>query len=236
MHTRPYTRRKFIDLMGAGFGAALVPPSRLLARTAPSRVQPLFKGTPLETNKVAAHFERLPGHLLAPDPILVTDAGPHRLSEIKGRATIVSLWADWCVPCLAEVHDLDLLRARHAGASFEVLTLLQGSKLDLQGAHDRLKKAGAPHLPVWVEPMGYSIVEALGTPAGAKGFSLPCNILIDRHGRIRGRAFGTPVESVPASSKPSSSGQTAFHNVTAWSIPDGDAFAAALAGGILDRI
>jgi thiol-disulfide isomerase/thioredoxin len=69
------------------------------------------------------------------------DDRPLKLSEYRGRATLVVFWATWCVPCMAMVpHERELVR-RYAGRPFAVVgvngdilggavTLPDGRKID----------------------------------------------------------------------------------------------------------
>ncbi|MCA1558276.1 MAG: redoxin domain-containing protein, partial [Acidobacteria bacterium] len=53
---------------------------------------------------------------LAPDIELKTlDDKPFRLSELKGRVVILNFWATWCIPCRAEIPELNALQ-RELGA------------------------------------------------------------------------------------------------------------------------
>ncbi|SEN46636.1 Thiol-disulfide isomerase or thioredoxin [Sphingomonas gellani] len=199
----------------------------------------IFAGTALASNPLAASFKRVPAGLATPATTLLSVAGEGRLTNLRNPATLVSIWADWCGPCLAEMHDLAALRARHQGTGFEVIAVLQGSALDVRAARAKLDGLNAAALPSWIEPKGASIADALATPAGGKGFSLPCNLLLDRRGHVRARAFGSHVLTsvdmkngeVTATGK-----QQLSHARTTWSLPAADLFARALADGLLDRV
>jgi thiol-disulfide isomerase/thioredoxin len=198
-----------------------------------------FAGTPLASNQLAASFKAVPAGLATPATTLLSLGGAHRLTGLNNNATLVSIWADWCVPCLSEMHDLSTLRERHHRAGFEVIALLQGSALDVHGARAKLDGLNAKALPSWIEPRGASIAEKLATPPGDKGFTLPCNLLLDRHGRVRARAFGShvlaPVE-IKNGELTAKAKQGLPHASTAWSLPAADSFAQALGAGLLDRL
>ncbi len=53
---------------------------------------------------------------LAPDfAISDFDGRRYRLSDFRGKAVYVNLWATWCGPCRAELPDMAELLARHSG-------------------------------------------------------------------------------------------------------------------------
>jgi len=230
------TRR---DIVAAAATAALLgSASHALTRRVPKPAK-LFAGTRLANNRVAARFEVVPAGVTLPSTVLLSLSGNQLLSRLTNACTLVSLWAEWCVPCLAEVHDLSELRKRHAGTGFEVIALLQGTHLDPPAARSKLASFGAAELPSWIERNGATVAEAVATPAGSHGFTLPCNFLVDRHGRLRGRAFGSDslakIES--ANGELTNQGKQRMLRVpTTWSLSAADQFASALADGILDRI
>lgn len=223
----------------------------------------LFAATPFADNRVARAFSRV--DLALPDVPVLTEHGRQRLTQLAGRARLLTLWAEWCVPCLLEARDLAAQQPRIAGGAFDIVSVLTASsaKLDYAGAIARLNKAEANGLTVLVEPDGgHAIAEALSArptfvpkpasvPPGTKiaSFSLPCTLLVDRHGRARGRATGVAAARIAGTG--SGAGPTgAPHRLTeaekqallsdgsktAWSTPDGAAFLKALHDGLLDRI
>jgi len=53
---------------------------------------------------------------LAPDfEISDYNGGRHRLSSFRGKPVYVNFWATWCVPCQAELPDIQELLDRHKG-------------------------------------------------------------------------------------------------------------------------
>jgi thiol-disulfide isomerase/thioredoxin len=221
-------------------------------------------------NPLALLF-RAPGRpLTLPDTPLLSAHGSQRLSELRGRTHIVSLWAEWCTPCLQEAPDLAAISRTHSGPSLGVIFVLTSShkKLDFAAAQAVLAKRGAGDATLLVEPGGQEkVFSALATQDYSEmmrqvnktnsGASLPCNLLIDRQGRVRARAFG--VGKVMTHSEPMTgtvtSGKTAdgttytvtthtltpgekaqvLNEPTAWASPAGSEFAAALAAGLLEK-
>jgi len=219
--------------------------------------RPLFSGTPFARNPVASRFERV--SLPLPAIELLGAHGLVSLPSLRGRTTILALWAEWCAPCLIDARDLAALRRKYANRRFDIVSLLTYSKrpLDYRGAHDLLTKMSASDLPLMIEPNGgAAVLGALSTKPSAEVLAklppsfrpkgtLPCTLLVDSSGRVRGRSVGAPfVSGAPgqktdAASKIFTKEQREVLNGatnTSWSTPQGDAFVRALASGLLDRI
>lgn len=220
--------------------------------------RPLFEGTPLAGNAIARTFQRV--SLPLPDVRLVDEHGAASLGGLRGRTTILSLWAEWCAPCLVELRDLAAIRRKVASRRFDILALMTSSKkqLDYHAARERLAAMGAGDVPLLIEPNGGKVVlDALSAPPSAavlamlpKSFqahgTLPCNLLVDSSGRVRGRSLGAPNIVVSGGPKPEPGTHTLTEedkkallsgdSRTAWATAQGMEFAQALASGLLDRI
>lgn len=133
-----------------------------------------------------------------------------------------------------------------------MLAILTSSnaKLDVAGAQARLVKARAEGLPVWVEPDGGKLLyDTFATSPDGHG-SLPCALLVDAHGRVRGRSFASPpadpeaFDRLLAKYKPGADGRIGKDAAgllaqlppSIWSTAEGDAFAKVLAEGALDHL
>jgi thiol-disulfide isomerase/thioredoxin len=167
---------------------------------------------------------------------------------LRGRTHLVSLWAEWCAPCLQEATDLAAINRAHGGPSFEVIFVLTSShkKLDFAGAQAVLAKRGAGDATLFVEPDGKETLYRALTMQDS-GPTLPCNLLVDRHGQVRARSFGAPGMSVTVHQGPMTEADKTPHVMTdadkahaltehtMWASPIGAEFAAALAAGLLDK-
>lgn len=194
-----WSRRSFVAASAVGLGELLcVAHAADVSYVFRTNGPRLFETGPLSRNSVAQKFERMPPGVTPPHTTLIGASGKHSFSELRGKTRIVSLWAEWCVPCLSEMPDLLRLQQQFAGAKFEVLAILTASfkKLDLAGAIAILGRVHADVMPLWIEPGGgRTLFDTLASPVPKHG-SLPCTLLIDARGRLRGRVFGMPTASV----------------------------------------
>lgn len=61
---------------------------------------------------------------LAPDFELKTPTGEVvKLSELRGQAVLVNLWATWCPPCRAEMQSIEKVYQEFKGQGFTVLAV-----------------------------------------------------------------------------------------------------------------
>ncbi len=237
-------------------GAAAKRPIRRGSERSPARPgrtdsARLFASGPLSDNPLAADFMTTPG-LTFPDLVLYSEGGKHRPSELKGKLRLVTLWAEWCSSCLLVMPDLWQLQQRYGGPKFEILAILSGSMRNFDAAQARalLIRAGAGRMPLWIEPAGGDrLLKALAVSGGHT--DLPCDLLVDSLGRIRGRPFGarmvTPVldlkpgdvrdgkltASGMAKVERAQAAQTGKPQHSEWATTDGDAFIKTLVGGAL---
>lgn len=216
---------------------AASPPDRVFAT-------PMFGGR-LAGNPLAQLFSAPTPALRPPqDVILMGSDGPRRWSDLKGKVHLAPLWAEWCAPCLGEARDFATLLARRGGDSFGIVSMMTAShqKLDYQKARAALGHAQAADLPLWIEPDGGDrLYKTLAVWPVIGGPTLPCTLLLDRDGRIRGRAFGAPTIGA-VSPTPGARAITTERKAelaageirSAWSTPAADAFVQALIAGALD--
>jgi thiol-disulfide isomerase/thioredoxin len=103
------------------------------------------------------------------------------LSAFDGKVVLLNLWATWCAPCRREMPSLERLQAR-SGDRMAVLAISE----DFGGS-----KVVAP----FVAKLGLTTIKTYLDPKGAVGQAfkvtgLPTSIVLDRHGRVRGRVEG----------------------------------------------
>jgi thiol-disulfide isomerase/thioredoxin len=108
------------------------------------------------------------------------DGKPLTLAAFAGKRLLVNLWASWCVPCRAEMPELDALAAKYNSDTFMVLPI----NLDIgQGGLDKarafLAEGKWPNLPLYADPT-FKVFDRLKTAAVATG--LPATLLLDAKG------------------------------------------------------
>jgi cytochrome c-type biogenesis protein len=116
----------------------------------------------------------------APEVELKTlDGQPFRLSDLRGRVVLLNFWATWCVPCRAEIPELNALQRDLAARGFSVVGV---------STHDT---AGDVRDFQQDLPQDYTVL--LGTTEAQTKFGvvpLPTTFIIDRQGRIRQTILG----------------------------------------------
>lgn len=201
----------------------------------------LFPTGLLASNKLAKSFDTVPPGLAAPRIALLGRDGRHAFDDLRGKVRIVTLWAEWCAPCVVEMVDFAALNDRYGGPGFEILAILTSSQKKFGHAEaDAFLRAKKASLPLWVEPNGgASLLDALAVRPGGRP-SLPCNLIVDARGRLRGRSFGSAmtggskldlkdgVLTEAGKAQMMSSGMK-----STWATPAGDEFVKGLLAGAL---
>ena len=85
-------------------------------------------------------------HLFDPDTIHAATADQFRavLEHHRGKVVVVNYWATWCIPCLQELPELDLLQERYAERGLVVLAV---SMDDPDKLEDRVRPFFAKRAP-----------------------------------------------------------------------------------------
>ena len=90
-------------------------------------VPPSISGppSPALAASAATAMDELPERLTAPQQVeLITADEFEQLLEFhRGKVILVNLWATWCIPCVQELPDLNLLQKRYRDKGLTVLAL-----------------------------------------------------------------------------------------------------------------
>jgi peroxiredoxin len=113
-------------------------------------------------------------HLAAIDSTSVDSA------QLRGKVLLVNFWATWCGPCKEEMPALDRLKALFAGKDFELLAVTTDHQLD---AIQKFVAALGLRFPILIDE-----TKDVSAMFGVRG--LPTTVVIDKHGRLSGRAVG----------------------------------------------
>jgi peroxiredoxin len=133
------------------------------------------------TTTIVAESEREP----APDLTGTTlDGEPFALSDHLGDVVVLNVWASWCAPCRAEAEDIQ-------GVWDEV----QAKGVQFVGLNTRDSQASAD---AFVDRFGVTYPSVVDTDGSRQLLfhetlppaAIPSTIVIDRQGRVAGRAIG----------------------------------------------
>ena len=123
---------------------------------------------------------------LAPDFELKTPTGESvKLSDLRGQAVLVNLWATWCPPCRAEMQSIETVYNEYKDQGFVVLAVnmtYQDNQTDIMPFVDQ-------------EGLTFPILlDETGAMANAYQLqSLPSSYFIGRDGIIREVVIGGPM-------------------------------------------
>ena len=126
-----------------------------------------------------------------PDASFMDGAGkPVKLSDFKGQAVVLNLWATWCAPCVKEMPTLAALQTAYAGKGLKVVALSADSPF----AAAKAKAFIAAHPPLDFYQDTQLAVPSAITPH-IEGF--PTTLLYDKAGNLEGMLEGDTDWSSP---------------------------------------
>lgn len=103
---------------------------------------------------------------------------PVSLAAFRGKTVLLNVWATWCVPCRAEMPELDKLQTELGSDKFQVVTV----NIDTSRP-ERPKKffedAGVKALTLYADPKANIFFEL---KQAGKALGLPVTMLIDPEG------------------------------------------------------
>jgi cytochrome c biogenesis protein CcmG, thiol:disulfide interchange protein DsbE len=122
----------------------------------------------------------------APDFELSTPTGESiRLSDLRGQAVLVNLWATWCPPCRAEMPAIEKLYNEYKEDGFVVLAVNMTYQDDPERVPSFVDEYGLT-FPILMDIQG-----TVGTDYQLR--SLPSSYFIDRDGIIQEVVIGGPM-------------------------------------------
>jgi len=104
-----------------------------------------------------------------------------QLSALKGNVIFINFWATWCDPCKDEMPSMDALYQRYREKDF-VLLAISVEERNPEPARRFIQKHRY-RLPVLLDPAGKTLDLF-------EIHRLPATVIIDKKGRIVGRAIG----------------------------------------------
>jgi peroxiredoxin len=123
---------------------------------------------------------------LAPDFELKTlDGESVKLSDLRGQAVLVNLWATWCPPCRAEMQSIEEMHQEYKDQGFTVLAINMTRQDDLSAVMPFVRNQGLT-FPI--------LLDESGVVANAYQMqSLPSSYFIRRDGIINEVVIGGPM-------------------------------------------
>jgi len=110
------------------------------------------------------------------------DGGSLKSEDLKGKVTVLDMWATWCDPCKEEIPDYNKLQEKYAGKDFQILgvTMESGTPAEIKKKVEEFKI----QYPVVVGDD--KVVDAFG---GLLGF--PTTFLVTKDGKIQKKFIGS---------------------------------------------
>lgn len=123
---------------------------------------------------------------LAPDFELNTPEGETvRLSDLRGQAVLVNLWATWCPPCRAEMQSIEKVYQEYRDEGFNVLAVNMTQQDDPSAIMPFVDEQGLT-FPILLDETG-KVAKAYQMQ------SLPSSYFIRRDGIINEVVIGGPM-------------------------------------------
>ena len=145
-----------------------------------------------EKNEAPPSSEQARIVLISPVPVppiqyADTNNAGQSVTSIKGKARLVSLWATWCAPCLAELKEWGSHKAEFDRAGLEILAINVDEDGEQKKIAGEYAKLGAPF------PAGFGSVSLANQfdvlqksiLFRQRPLPLPCSFLIDGRGKLR---------------------------------------------------
>ncbi|MHB8509927.1 MAG: TlpA family protein disulfide reductase [Candidatus Dormibacteria bacterium] len=142
--------------------------------------QPISPGIPRSALEPSA----LVGKPLPQLKLFDLDGHPVSVGDLRGRPVLLNFWATWCVPCRAEMPELQF-EARKFANSARVIGVDEGEPVDV--IRQFTGEIGVTY-PIWRDPTNQvdGILKAPG---------LPYSIYLGKDGRVRTVRLGIMVRS-----------------------------------------
>lgn len=118
-----------------------------------------------------------PAEIIYAQRLVDADGKPQEFSQWKGQRLLLNFWATWCVPCVAEMPELDQARVRYADRGLVIVGVGTEDLAQVHAFRDRLS-VRIPLLAGGNEAL--ELARALGDTQGV----LPYSVLLSADGAV----------------------------------------------------
>jgi thiol-disulfide isomerase/thioredoxin len=144
----------------------------LFAKTENQKLGPLFS----DMGVLPIPMDTEPLEITLSDPT----GRPVSLSEFRGKIVFINFWTTWCLACVIEMPSMEKLHQRFKDKDFIMVAI------NLQESAARVKQFYKEYKLTFT-----SLLDITGDVGAALGIrSIPTTFILDKNGRIIGKALG----------------------------------------------
>ena len=108
------------------------------------------------------------------------DGRPVSLSEFRGKIVFINFWTTWCLACVIEMPSMEKLHQKFKDKNFVMVAI------NLQESAARVKQFFEEHKLTFL-----TLLDTTGDVGAGLGIrSIPTTFILDKNGRLIGKALG----------------------------------------------
>ena len=172
MKTKPKTLFLLLVLVVSGLIGTSFLHKDLFANTENQKLGPLFS----DMGVLPIPMDTEPLEITLSDPT----GRPVSLSEFRGKIVFINFWTTWCLACVIEMPSMEKLHQRFKDKDFMMVAI------NLQESAARVKQFYEEYKLTFT-----ALLDITGDVGAALGIrSIPTTFILDKNGRIIGKALG----------------------------------------------
>lgn len=172
MKTKPKTVFLLLVLVVSGLIGTSFLHKDLFANTENQKLGPLFS----DMGVLPIPMDTEPLEITLSDPT----GRPVSLSEFRGKIVFINFWTTWCLACVIEMPSMEKLHQRFKDKDFIMVAI------NLQESAARVKQFYEEYKLTFT-----ALLDITGDVGAALGIrSIPTTFILDKNGRIIGKALG----------------------------------------------
>lgn len=172
MKTKPKTVFLLLVLVVSGLIGTSFLHKDLFANTENQKLGPLFS----DMGVLPIPMDTAPLEITLSDPT----GRPVSLSEFRGKIVFINFWTTWCLACVIEMPSMEKLHQRFKDKDFIMVAI------NLQESAARVKQFYEEYKLTFT-----ALLDITGDVGAALGIrSIPTTFILDKNGRIIGKALG----------------------------------------------